>query len=166
MGILDDLKGSIEAAQGIAGNEPVIAPTQRIDALIEDPESEERRRRTDYAGTIWFGGRPQITNGHTLQGGLVEINDALRLPDSLAYRPAAAGAAQIQATAAIQGAMATSAGGDFQILEADAVLSEGPGGGGVLAVFLAVTAVATLPLGVAYRVTVVCDPAALSQPSG
>lgn len=36
-------------------------PAQRIDTVVADPVTGDQRRRTDYAGTVWYGDRPQIT---------------------------------------------------------------------------------------------------------
>lgn len=51
-----------------------------------------------------------------------------------------------------------------QILDVSAALSEHPQNSRALLVYVAVTAAARLPLGVAYRVTVVCGPQALQPP--
>ena len=160
MGIFGDIKSSIESAHGLSPADAVFAPARRIETLVTDPTSHEPRRRTDYAGTIWFGGRPQLTAVRSM-GNEAQISTALRLPDSHGYEAQAAEGAQIQASVGVQGALATRiAGGTFHILEADAALGAEPGDG-MLFVLLTVGAVATLPLGLAYRVTVVCDPAGI-----
>jgi hypothetical protein len=136
-------------------------PTPRIDTVVADPASGEQRRRTDYAGTVWYGGRPQMAGGMLIGGGgLAQITSPFWLPDSHLYEPAAAGDAQVQASAAIQ-----SAARDSQILEVSAALGEDPQNSAGLLVFVAVTAVASLPLGVSYRVTVVCRSQALQPPA-
>ncbi len=136
-------------------------PAQRIDAVVTDPKSGEPRHRTDYAGTVWYGGRPQMTAGIVMShGGAAQITTPFWLPDSHAYEPGAAGDAQIQASAAIQ---STTEYG--QILEAGAALGEDPQNSGGLLVYMTVTAAARVPLGVAYRVTVICAPGALRPPA-
>jgi hypothetical protein len=136
-------------------------PAQRIDMIVTDPASGEQRRRTDYAGTVWFGGRPQMTGTIVVtRGGIAQITAPFWLPDSHAYEPGAAGDVQIQASAAVQGAMATNAGGTV-IDEVGAALGEDPQNNGALLVYVTVSAVAKLPLGVAYRVTVICAPEAM-----
>ena len=55
-----------------------------------DPVSGQQRRRTDYAGTIWFGGRPQMVGEHPLPGRNAQITTPLWLPDSHRYDAAAA----------------------------------------------------------------------------
>jgi hypothetical protein len=132
-------------------------PAQRLDTVVTDPVSGEKRRRTDYAGTVWYGGRPQMTAGLVMsQGGAAQITTPFWLPDSHAYEPAAAGDAQIQASAAVQ---STTEYG--QILEVGAALGEDPQDSGALLVFVTVTAAARVPFGASYRVTVICGPEAL-----
>jgi hypothetical protein len=159
MGLFSDMR----KAQEMSADEVVPVPAGRIDTVVGDPVSGEQRRRTDYAGTVWFGGRPQIVGGQPLPGRNAEIQTPFWLPDSHRYEPGAGGDVQLQASAAVQGGMATSAGGNFQILEVAAALGEDPQSGGALRVFVAVTAVTTLPLGVAYHVTVVCPAEALQR---
>lgn len=136
-------------------------PAQRIDTLVADPETGEQRRRTDYSGTVWYGGRPQTTGGMVVGGGgLAQITTPFWVPDSHMYEPGAAASVQIQASAAVQ-----SAARDGQILDVSAGLGEDPQNSGALLAYVAVTAVASLPLGVAYRVTVVCAPDAVRPPA-
>jgi hypothetical protein len=136
-------------------------PAQRIDTLVADPETGEQRRRTDYSGTVWYGGRPQMTGGMVMGGGgLAQITTPFWVPDSHKYGPGAATTVQIQASAAVQ-----SAARDGQILDVSAGLGEDPQDGGALLAYVAITAVASLPLGVAYRVTVICAPEALRPPA-
>jgi hypothetical protein len=136
-------------------------PAQRLDTVVTDPVSGAQRRRTDYAGTVWYGGRPQMTAGVVMsQGGAAQITTPFWLPDSHAYEPGAAGDALIQASAAIQ---STTQYG--QILEVGAALGEDPQNSGALLVYVTVTAAAQVPLGVAYRVTVICGSEALRPPA-
>jgi hypothetical protein len=160
MGLFSD----IQSAQQISADDVVSVPAQRIDTVVADPVSGAQRRRTDYAGTAWYGGRPQIVSGQALPGRHAEIGTPFWLPDSHRYRPGVPGDVQIQASAAVQGGLVTSNGGSFQIFDVAAALGEDPEIGGALLVFVAVTAIATLPLGVAYRVTVICNPEALQPP--
>jgi hypothetical protein len=140
-------------------------PAQRIDMIVTDPASGEKRRRTDYAGTVWFGGQPEFIGGYPRPGVDTEIRTAFWLPDSHKYESGAGGDALVQASAAVQAAMATSYGGYFLIREVDAALGEDPQNSGALLVFVTVIAFATLPLGVTYRVTVICGPEALRPPA-
>ena len=132
---------------------------QRLDMVVADPVTGERRRRTDYAGTVWYGGRPQMTGGMVMsRGGAAQITTPFWLPDSHVYEPAAAADAQIQATAAIQSST------DYgQILEVHAALGGDPQNSDALLVYMAVTAAARVPFGASYRVTVICAPEALQS---
>jgi hypothetical protein len=158
MGWLDDMKAEIAEAQG-ARDTISPEPAQLIDTVVADPVSGEQRLRTDYAGTIWYGGQPEM--GRPRQGALAQITTPVCLPDSHMYQPAAAAAARLQASAAVQSAWIQSAGGALQIFEVRAALGEDPQNSDALRVYVAVTAEANLPLGVAYRVTVICPPEAL-----
>src|SRR4051794_31813060 len=158
---LGDMQEEINEAKG-ARDAISPVPVQRIETGVTEPVSGERRHRTDYAGTVWYGGRPQM--GRPLPGGDAEITAPFWLPDSHVYEPGAVGEAQVQASAAVQSAWIQSAGGSYQIFEASAALGEYPEHDGGLRVFVAVTAFATLPLGVAYRVTVICAPDLVRRP--
>jgi hypothetical protein len=155
VGLFDDMKKAAEITAEVTAFEPA----QRIDTLVMDPDSGEPRRRTDYAGTGWWGGRPQMVGRYPLPGQpAAHISEPFWLADSLAYEPGAVGRAQIQATAAVQGGLATDSGGNHEILDVMAALGEHPEAGGALLLYVAVTAVASLPFAVSYRVTVVCSP--------
>jgi hypothetical protein len=153
VGLFEDMKKSAE----MSADAPVVVPADRIDLVATDPVSGKPLRRTDYAGTVWYGGRPEFVGKHPLPGdGAAQIKAPFWLPDSLSYAADTTGDVRIQATAAVQGGLATSSGGNFQILEVVGALGENPQGAGELKVFVAVTAVASLPFGVAYRVSVTC----------
>ncbi|MDQ5832267.1 MAG: hypothetical protein M3550_04315 [Actinomycetota bacterium] len=137
------------------------APAQRIDTVVADPVTGEQRRRTDYAGTVWYGEPPQMTRGIVISRGAgAQITTPFWLPDSHVYRAEAAGEAQVQASAAVQSMV-----DHCQILEVGASLGQDPQNTGGLLVYMAVTAAGRLPLGVAYRVTVICAPEALQSPT-
>ena len=146
MGFLSDIRD----ARPIDAGEVSIVPAQRIDTLVADPASGEPRRRSDYAGTVWYGGRPQLIGDNARSGPGARVKAPFWLPDSHAYET---DDVQIQATAAVQGGLVVSNGGSIMILEVGAAIAEHPAGG--LKLFVTVVAVARLPLGVAYRVTVV-----------
>lgn len=137
---------------------PVPAP--RIDTVVADPVTGRQRRRTDYAGTVWYGERPQMTRGIVMsQGAGAQITTPFWLPDSHVYEAEATADAQVQASAGIQ-SMAE----QCQILEVGASMGEDPQNSRALRVCMTVTAAGRLPLGVAYRVTVICAPEALQSP--
>lgn len=155
MGLFSD----ITRAQQMSAAEMVFAPSQRLDTLVKDADSGDERRRTDYAGTVWYGGRPEIVGKHPLPGdAAAQINGTFWLPDSHVYEAAATAGADIQATAAVQGGLATSAGGNLLLLDFMSALGDDPSGSGTSRVYAALTAVASLPFGVSYRVTVICLP--------
>ena len=140
--------GDAKDARPIEASEVTVIPAQRIDTSVADP-SGAQRRRTDYAGTVWYGGRPQLIGDNARSGPGARLEAPFWLPDSHTYETSDV---QIQATAAVQGGLVVSNGGSFMILEVGAALGEHPDGG--LKLFVTVVAVARLPLGVAYRVTV------------
>lgn len=158
MGLFSDIQNDIQKARSISASDVLVLPSQRIETLVADPETREPRRRTDYAGTTWYGGRPQHTDGVLLPGRHANIETPFWVPDSHQYEPGTAGDVQIQVSAAVQGGMAGNSGGYFQILQVSAALAEVPHTDGALRIYVAVAAVASLPFGVAYRVTVVCAP--------
>ena len=147
-------------AQQMSAAEMVFEPARRLDTLVRDAASGDERRRTDYAGTVWYGGRPEFIGKHPLPGDTAaQISGTFWLPDSHVYGAAATAGADIQTSAAVQGGLATTSGGNLLILDFAAALGDDPSGSGTSRVYAAVSAVASLPFGVAYRVTVVCAPA-------
>jgi hypothetical protein len=160
-GFLDD----INKAGQISADDVALAPAQRIDTLVADPDSGEQLRRTDYAGTVWYGGRPQFVGRHPLPGADAQIGASLWLPDSHGYEAGAAGGVQVQATATVQGGLTTSNGGNLLVLDVGAALGADPQNSAAMLVYLTVNAVASLPFGIAYRVIVVCAPEVLRTPA-
>ena len=162
MGLFDD----INRAKAITADQVTVAPAQRVDSIVTDPDSGEQRRRTDYAGTVWYGGRPQLVGRHPLPGDIAaQISSSFWLPDSHAYDAAAGESVQIQATASVQGGLATTAGGNLLILDVSASLAANPQDSGTALVYVTVNAAASLPFGVAYRVIVICAPGVLRATS-
>jgi hypothetical protein len=163
MGLFDD----IDRARAITADQMTVTQAQRVDSVVTDPDSGEQRRRTDHAGTVWYGGRPQFRAGrHPLPGDTAaQINSSFWLPDSHVYDGAAGESIQMQATASVQGGLATTAGGNFLILDVSASLGADPHGSGTTLVYVTVNAAASLPFGVAYRVIVICSPEMLRAPA-
>jgi hypothetical protein len=65
-----------------------VVPQPRIDTLVIDAATGTQRRRTEYSGTVWFGGRPQVTSYGTITTTRhAVIESPFFLPDSLPYRP-------------------------------------------------------------------------------
>ena len=151
MGLFSDIKKAHE----ISADDALSVPAQRIDTLVTDPVSGQQRHRTDYAGTVWYGGLPQIVGGHPLPGRNAAVQDpVLASRTATGTTPGAAGDIRVQASAAVQGGMATSGGRELPDPRGGRRARPDPQTAVPSLVFVAVTAVATLPLGVAYRVTV------------
>ena len=135
-------------------------PAQRIDTVVADPVTGDQRRRTDYAGTVWYGDRPQITGAMVMsRGATAQITTPFWLLDSHVYEAGATGNAQIQASAAVQGTSEPTSS------KWAPGWARTPRTAARCWVYVAVTAVANLPLGVAYRVTVICGPDAIRPPA-
>lgn len=148
MGFFSDIKD----ARPIEPTDIAVVPAQRLDTLVMHPASATQRRRTDYAGTVWYGGRPQLIGDSARSGPSARVESPFWLPDSHAYE---ARDVQIQAVAALQCALSVSSGSTSAILEIDAALGENPADPGVLRLFVILVAIARLPLGITYRVTVI-----------
>jgi hypothetical protein len=160
------LFGDMTKAAQMAADHPVVVPAERIDVLAADAVSGKPCRRTDYAGTVWYGGPPEVLDGLPIHGGsATQIKAPFWLPDSLAYAAGVDGQVRIQATGAMQAGIAHSSGGYFQILEVVAALGEDAQNAGALRVYVTVTAAASLPFGVSYRVAVTCAPDAVLPPT-
>jgi hypothetical protein len=131
-----------------SGIEPV--PQPRVDMLVTDAATGKQLRQTEYSGTVWFGGRPEITGfGSVSRGGLASIDSPFVLPDSLPYVASRTGDAVVACTVATQSAFAAS-----QIANYRAGLVPDPRGGDLAWLQVQIVAVAQVPLGVSYRVLV------------
>jgi hypothetical protein len=129
-----------------------VLPQPRLDTLVTDAVTGMQRRRTEYTGTVWFGGRPQLTSfGTVAMTRSARIESPFFLPDSLPYRPDPLEDAVVVCTVALQGAEAEA----HQILEARAGLVPDPRNPAVCWIQLQVIAVARAPVAVTYRVDAV-----------
>lgn len=129
-----------------------VVPQPRIDTLVIDAATGLQRRRTEYSGTVWFGGRPQVTSYGTItRTAFASIESPFFLPDSLPYRPDPLEDAQIVVSVAIQGAEDRA----HQILDYRAGLVPDPRNPAVCWVQLQVIARSMVPLAVSYRVDAV-----------
>ncbi len=129
-----------------------VLPQPRIDTLVTDAATGAQRRRTEYTGTVWFGGRPQVTGYGTVsrtQAAMIER--PFFLPDSLPYRPDPLDDALVVCSVALQGAEDES----HQILDYRASLVADPRNAAVSWIQLQVAARARTPLAISYRVTAV-----------
>ena len=126
-----------------------VVPQPRIDTLVTDAATGLQRRRTEYPGTVWFGGRPQVTSYGTItRTAFASIESPFFLPDSLPYRPDPLEDARIVVSVAIQGAEDRA----HQILDYRAGLVPDPRNPAVCWMQLQVIARSMVPLAVSYRV--------------
>lgn len=135
-------------------------PQPRIDVLVAAGDGSGRPiRRTEYRGTVWFGGRPRlVAQTPTRATAPAAISSPFWLPDSLAYRAEDADTAVVTATAALQSLQTTG-----QIIDVHAALEPHPGRPGRAYVLFRLQAVAPAPLGVSYQVVVLADPEAVVE---
>lgn len=126
--------------------EPVAQP--RIDTLVKDSALNVERRRVEYSGTIWLGGRPQFSSGIVISSGS-QVHDVppFFLPDSMPYKRDALGNATIAGTVAAQ-----SAPDDVEIGEAQFSFADDPSLPNRAWVQLALTMSGRGPIGISYRV--------------
>jgi hypothetical protein len=140
-------RGSGRRYDGPVSNIEVVAQP-RIDTLVTDAASGGQRRRTEYTGTVWFGGRPNIDGATVVRP--ARIDSPFFLPDSLPYRPDPLDDAQVVASVGVQAAPE----GEHLVVEARAALVADPRNPVVCWVQLQVVGRAAVPLGVSYRVDV------------
>ena len=137
-------------------------PEPRIDTLVTSAVSGEQRRRTDYRGTVWYGQPPEIGARRIAapgSGPLAWESSAFFLPDSLPYRRAELGDAQVSCSAAIHAAH----GNYHLVMGAEASWADDPRGGDLCWLQLGLTVHASSePIGVSYGVVVLCAPAAVA----
>ena len=127
-----------------------IVPQPRIDTLVTDAAGRQRRR-SEYAGTIWFGGRPEVSAyGIVARSAPAVIDTPMFLPDSLAYRPDPLEDALVACSVAIQGSQE----GAAHVLECSAGIAPDPRNPSVYWAQLRVSARVVVPFAVSYRVEV------------
>jgi len=141
---------------------PQAFPEGRIDTLVADVVSGEQRRRTDYRGSVWYGQPPEIGARRVAASGARSVawdSSVVFLPDSLPYRRAQLGDAQVTCSAAIH----ASHGNYHFVMGAQANWADDPRGGEFCWLQLALTVHASSePIGVSYDVVVVCAPEAVA----
>jgi hypothetical protein len=136
----------------MADSQIEVLPQPRIDTLVTEAATGMQRRRTEYTGTVWFGGRPQVTSyGMVTRGAAAAIESPFFLPDSLPYRPDPLQDALVVCSVAIQGSEDES----HQVLGYRAGLVPDPRNPAVCWIQLQVSARARTPLAIAYRVDAV-----------
>jgi hypothetical protein len=126
-----------------------VLPQPRIDTLVTEAVTGLQRRRTEYSGTVWFGGRPEVSSyGLVTRSTVASLDSPFFLPDSLPYRPDPLEDAQVVASVAIQGGEE----GPGHILTYRAGLVPDPRNAAVCWIQLQISARTHVPLAVAYRV--------------
>jgi hypothetical protein len=134
-------------------NPIAVEPQPRIDTLTTDAASGTQLRRTEYAGTVWFGGKPQLTGYGTItMSQAARVQTPFFLPDSLPYR--AGTGVLIAMTVAVQSAPDEA----HQVLEYKAELVPDPRNPAVAWVQVHVLAAIRTPTALSYRVDVLVEP--------
>jgi hypothetical protein len=136
-----------------------VEPQPRIDTLVRLVSGGEARR-TEYVGTVWFDGKPEIA-GLTLRRSATaprgirtpNFEASFFLPDSLPYRRAQLGAATLSVSVVLQGSGETSA-----ILDASASFTDDPSGNPVTWVQVHMRGSLGWPAGVGYRIVALTPP--------
>ncbi len=129
-----------------------IEPQPRIDTLVRLPEGAERRR-TEYLGSVWLDGKPQVDRLRMYPPPdapkgirLAHVDVSFFLPDSLAYARDRLGDPQLSVTMA-----ALAIGESGALLESVAAFVDDPSGAPTW-VNLRVLAFSGWPVGFSYRV--------------
>jgi hypothetical protein len=144
-----------------------LEPQPRIDVLVTDFETEERRLRTDYAGVAYIGDEPDPETG--LMGGAYAkrtVDTRLFLPDTHWYDADQLESVEVQVTAGVLQVAPTDRGtqGLLGALTAPEVeFYEHPEGAEGVGVCLWVRGEILSNVAVSYRITVVCDPVAVAR---
>jgi hypothetical protein len=127
-------------------------PQPRIDVLVTAADGSGRTlRRTEYHGTVWYGGRPHLAQ--RLQPSSVSgISTPFWVPDSLAYRTDRTSSVVVTASVGLQSIQTAG-----QVLDVSAALHPHPGRAGHSYVLFSLQASAVMPLGLSYHVVVLAD---------
>ncbi len=134
-------------------NPIAVEPQPRIDTLTTDAASGTQLRRTEYTGTVWFGGKPQFTGyGTVTMSQAARVESPFFLPDSLPYRAGAP--ALVVISVAVQSAPDEA----HQVLEHHASLVPDPRNQGVAWVQVQVLAAIRTPTALSYRIDVLVTP--------
>jgi hypothetical protein len=136
-------------------------PQPRVDSFVSDPQTGQKRRQTEYSGTLWYGSPPDTSGGMVAfhASGLRE-DSVLFLPDSLPYRRSELDDAVVACTVGIQGQMAKTT----FVTSAHASFGEDPRDGETAWIQLQLSVYGHEPLAVAYRVVATCRSTAAPSP--
>lgn len=144
-----------------------LQPQPRIDVLVTDFETEDRRLRTDYAGVAYLGGEPDEETG--LMGGEYakrQVDTRLFLPDTHWYDAEELDSVEVQVTAGVLQVAPTERGtqGLLGGLSAPEVeFYEHPEGAEGVGVCLWIRGEILSNVAMSYRVTLVCDPSSVQR---
>jgi hypothetical protein len=130
-------------------------PQPRIDVLVAAADGSSRPlRRTEYRGTVWYGGRPALTPRARpgREAPVSGVSTPFWIPDSLAYLGDGTGSAVVTASVSLQSIQ-----GAAQVVDVSAALHPHPGRAGNSYVLCSLQALAALPLGLSYQVVVIVD---------
>jgi hypothetical protein len=138
-----------------------VEPQPRIDMLVRLPGGGDARR-TEYVGTAWFDGKPEIS-GLTMRRSpnaprgirVPNLAASFFLPDSLPYSRAALGDATLSVSVVLRAAGETSA-----IVGAAAVFTDDPSGAPTW-IQVHVHAHLGWPAGIGYQVVALTPPDAV-----
>jgi hypothetical protein len=134
-------------------------PQPRIDTFVTDANTGEKRRHTEYSGTLWYGHPPDLGRVRIYNSQPFQDDTPVFLPDSLQYRRSELTDGVVTCTVGMQAL--TSEG--THIVHAGADWVDDPRGGDVAWIQVRLVVVGAQPLGVAYRVVAVCS--TLAAPS-
>ena len=139
----------------------VEAVTQpRVDMLVSAAGgSDTMLRRTEYRGSLWYGGRPHSGQPPTaMPGAKATIATPFWITDSLPYLTERTGSATVAASVSLQ----TGHEGSI-VTEVAASLAQHPDAPQYSYVQLTIQANGRLPLGLSYQVVVLTHPEAISS---
>jgi hypothetical protein len=144
-----------------------LAPQTRIDVIVTDFATEERRLRTDYAGIAWIGDEPDPETGllgsdYTRR----DVESRLFLPDTHWYDADALDGVEVQVTTGIVQVASTTQGTQGllgALREPEIEFYEHPEDADGVGVCLCLRGEIRSNLGVSYRITLVCDPDAVHR---
>ncbi|MDG4826772.1 hypothetical protein O7635_33395 [Asanoa sp. WMMD1127] len=144
-----------------------LQPQPRIDVLVTDYETEERRLRTDYAGVAYLGDEPDPETG--LMGGAYtkrDVDSRLFLPDTHWYDADQLESVEVQVTAGVLQVASTERGTQGllgALVEPEVEFYEHPEGAEGVGVCLWFRGAILSNVAVSYRITVVADPIAVQR---
>ncbi|GIF67787.1 hypothetical protein Ais01nite_58220 [Asanoa ishikariensis] len=144
-----------------------LQPQPRIDVLVTDFETEDRRLRTDYAGVAYLGDEPDEETG-LMSGAYAKrpVDTRLFLPDTHWYDAEQLESVEVQVTAGVLQVAPTERGTQGLlggITAPEVEFYEHPGDDEGVGVCLWIRGEILSNVALSYRVTLVCDPSAVQR---